>query len=534
MFYKKGLEIGTRKELLDYVWFVQIGMQKGYSFSVLHSLGYSYILLQQLNLVYHYNPNYWNTAFLLVESGSLEMEQLQNNEDDGIEEDKKDKEKTTNYGTIAKAIGTLQNNNVKVALPDINKAELGFVPDVGNEQIIFGLKGVMKINNETSKLIMSLRPFESFEDVYNKMVLTKREVTLKTGKKQMKSLLSNTQMEMLIKGGAFDELEKDITREELLKKFLLMINPPKKSITGKQIEKVIQMGIVPSDYALMVRFYRYRNYIMSMDYLQDEQTKSIKWYLIYEDYAIDFFNEHFINDLVENRDYKYNENGEGIFVALGTKRKGSFEDIYVQKIAELTKYINSKACLDLYNEMTFNEIKKEKMQGNISTWEMEALNFYYHEHELAHLNKEKYNVSNFFELPEEPQIVGYTKYRDKQYPKFNLTRIAGTVLDRDKNKHIVTLLTVDGVISVKFQQGQFAFYDKTISIVDEDTGSKITLENGWFSRGQKLLITGFRRGDQFRPKRYKNSIYQHSVAKIVNIDENGNIDLLSERANVGD
>ena len=90
------------------------------------------------------------------------------------------------------------------------------------------------------------------------------------------------------------------------------------------------------------------------------------------------------------------------------------------------------------------------------------------------------------------------------------------------------------VISVKFQQGQFAFYDKTISIVDEDKGSKITLENGWFSRGQKLLITGFRRGDQFRPKRYKNSIYQHSVAKIVNIDENGNIDLLSERANVGD
>ena len=29
MFYEKGLEIGTRKELLDYVWFVQIGMQKG-------------------------------------------------------------------------------------------------------------------------------------------------------------------------------------------------------------------------------------------------------------------------------------------------------------------------------------------------------------------------------------------------------------------------------------------------------------------------------------------------------------------------
>ena len=81
------------------------------SFSVLHSLGYSYILLQQLNLVYHYNPIYWNTAFLLVESGSLEKEQLQNNEDDDIEEDKKDKEKTTNYGTIAKAIGTLQNKN---------------------------------------------------------------------------------------------------------------------------------------------------------------------------------------------------------------------------------------------------------------------------------------------------------------------------------------------------------------------------------------------------------------------------------------
>lgn len=533
LFYEKGLANGARKTLLDYIWDVQIAMQKGYGFSLLHSIAYTYILIQQLNLVYYYNPIFWNTAVLLVESGALEIEELEDDEATEDEEDDttKRKEKATNYGTIAKAIGILQNHGVKLALPDINKAELGFIPDIENDQIIFGLKGVMKLNNESAKLIMQIRPFSTFEEVYERMVLTKREVTLRTGKKQQKSLLNNSQIIMLIKAGAFDNIVKDKTREELLRHYLRLVNPPKRSINGKQIEQVIQLGIVPNEYKDDIRIYRFRNYILSFSWIQDESTKTIKWYTIYEDYAIDFFNINFINDMQENRDYKYDENGN-IMVAMGTTRKGSFESIYKEKLTNFNKWLNTKECVDLYNQILFKEIEDKEMQGNISTWEMESINFYYHEHELKNVDVDKYDVHNFYDLSEEPTVIGHTKYNGKQYPKFKLYRIVGTVLDRDKNKHIVSILTPTGVVQIKFHQGQFAFYDKTLSIIDEDTGKKSVVEGSWFARGTKLLVTGFRRGEQFLPKRYKNSIYQHSVSKITSIDKDGLLDLQSERVNI--
>ena len=47
-----------------------------------------------------------------------------------------------------------------------------------------------------------------------------------------------------------------------------------------------------------------------------------------------------------------------------------------------------------------------------------------------------------------------------------------SVLDRNTNKHIVTLLTEFGVVECKYQKGQFTFYDKRLSMIDEETGSK--------------------------------------------------------------
>ena len=108
----------------------------------------------------------------------------------------------------------------------------------------------------------------------------------------------------------------------------------------------------------------------------------------------------------------------------------------------------------------------------------------------------------------------------------------GTVLDRDRNKHLVTLITPTGVVNVKFYSGQFSFYDKTIS-ENTSEGKKVVLEDGWFKRGNKLLVTGFRRGDQFKPKKYSNSIYKHTVQMIERI-EGDNLILRSERVGVND
>ena len=56
MFYEKGKSIGTSDNMLNYVWNIQIGRQIGYSFSILHTMAYSTIALQEMNLAFFYNP----------------------------------------------------------------------------------------------------------------------------------------------------------------------------------------------------------------------------------------------------------------------------------------------------------------------------------------------------------------------------------------------------------------------------------------------------------------------------------------------
>jgi DNA polymerase-3 subunit alpha len=524
---------GENKKLLDYIWDEQISMQLGYSFSILHAIAYTIILIQQLNLVYYYPSIYWNTAVLLVESGAVERELTEDTEINV-------KEKTTNYGEIAKAIGKLQSKGVKISLPYINKAEQGFLPDEENNEIVFGFKGIMKINNETSKIILENRPYKDLNDFHSRLVLVKKEVQLKTGKTQMKSLVSESQTIMLIKAGAFDKIENK-PRKEILENYLKLLNPSKNKLNSKDIAKIAEMGILINELKEELRFYNFREYLLNMDKIQDKNTKTIQWYILKDknseantDYANRFFLEHFSNDMEENKDYKYDDEGY-LLIALGTKRSGSFESVYANKILKLTKWISTKECIETYNDILFETIKLNNMKGNVSSWEMESMNFYSEEagHELSHVDKEKYGIVNFNDLPEEPEVIGFTKYKGLQYPKFKLDRIVGTVLDRDKNKHSVTILTPDGVIPLKFYSGQFSFYDKTISkdngIDDKGNLKKTILENGWFQRGTLLLVTGIRKGDTFKPKRYSNSIYQHALQKIIEIKENGELVLQSDR-----
>jgi len=531
MFFEWGKKANAPQILLDYIWNEQIALQLGYSFSILHAVAYTIILIQQLNLVYYYPPIYWNTSVLMVESGAVDRETCENSE---IET----KERITNYGEIAKAIGKLQSKNINISLPYINKAEQGFLPNEEDNEIVFGFKGIMKINNETAQIIIRNRPYKSLIDFHERLVMIKREVTLKTGKTQMRSLVAEGQTIMLIKAGAFDKIENK-PREQILESYLRLLYPSKQKLNSKDIAKIAELGIVPNELKDELRLYNFREYITSMDKIKDKQTKTITWYKIKDndentEHANSFFMEHFANDMQEDRDYKYDDEGF-LLIALGTSRKGSFESIYKTKISQLNKWINTKECIETYVNIVFQNIKNENMQGNISSWEMESMNFYSKEsgHELANINKEKYGIVDFISLPEEPNITGFTKYKGLQYPKFQLDRIIGTVLDRDKNKHSVTILTPSGVVTLKFYSGQFSFYDKTISkdngVDEKGKTKKIILENGWFQRGNKLLVTGFRRGDIFKPKRYKNSIYQHAISKIIEVTDDNELILQNDR-----
>ena len=178
---------------------------------------------------------------------------------------------------------------------------------------------------------------------------------------------------------------------------------------------------------------------------------------------------------------------------------------------------NSEELLNKLNEDLITENWNKYCVGNLSKWEMDSISFYYHEHELENINEEEYNIINFFDLPEEPILDTVINVRGKKIPLYKLYRIAGTVLDKNKNKSSLSLLTKYGVVNVKIYQSQFAKYDKQISQKLPD-GKKKVLEKSWFSRGNKLLITGIRKGDNFIPKLYQRSLYKEPIILINKID----------------
>src|SRR5690606_27138074 len=69
MFFLNG--VGS-KNLKQYIWDTQISLQLGYSFSDLHSVAYSHIALQEMNLVQHYPRIIWDTACLLISASADE------------------------------------------------------------------------------------------------------------------------------------------------------------------------------------------------------------------------------------------------------------------------------------------------------------------------------------------------------------------------------------------------------------------------------------------------------------------------------
>jgi DNA polymerase-3 subunit alpha len=188
---------------------------------------------------------------------------------------------------------------------------------------------------------------------------------------------------------------------------------------------------------------------------------------------------------------------------------------------------NKTEVLEKLNETIFLEDWNKYAAGTISAWEMKALCFYYHAHELAHVNNGKYGFSNFFNLPEEPVVDRTFNKGGKEIKIFKLNKLCGTCIAKDKNKSTVSLLTVDGVVNIKFRKEYFAMYDKQISIIQPD-GKKKVMEKSWFERGAKIVIQGIRSGDNFIPKKYASSSSEQ-LYKITSIDKDGDLVITHQR-----
>lgn len=465
------------------------------SFCMAHTLAYSLVGLQELNLAYKYPIIFWNTANLIVDSGSMNLSEefescLDDSEDFSENEDEEDEKKVKNssadYGRIATAIGKMKREGLSFTCPDINKSDVTFVPDLKNDTIIYGLRGITRIGNQLIKDILKNRPFLSMKDFLTRIKVNK------------------TQMINLIKAGTFDSFYN--SREEAMEEYISLIADKKNTVNLRNMMMLIKYKLLPPELEQEIKIFNFNKYLKS--------CKSGDDYMI-DHISFPFYCEHFDTDLLKNVVVDEGISNARIFQSDWDRLyKKAMEPVRIYLKQNLTKVLN-----DL-NNILLEEVKQKYAEGNLSKWEMDSLSFYYHEHELENLREDIYEISNFFELSEEPEVDYEFSTKDgKKITMYKLSRISGTVIDKNKNKGTVILLTKYGVVSVKIWKNQFSAWDKRISEVGSD-GKKHVVEESWFKRGTKLIVTGIRRENNFVPKKYKNTQLP-LFEKIIELDDKG-------------
>ena len=500
LFFTKGQEAGTSKNLLNYLWEVQIGRQIGYSFSVLHTLGYSTIALQEMNLAYKYPTIYWNTACLSVNAGGFEDEDYINLLDDDIIEVIEDGDKRSGskmqYGKIASAISKF-SEYTNIELPDINEAGFGFKPNVKKNSIMFGLKGVARIGKDLLYDIIAGRPYKSLNDFIEKMQSDGRK------------LISKDRVVNLIKAGAFDKIENK-SRTEIMKDFLYSTADLKTKLTSSNINMLIEANLLPDSLSLEQRVFNFNKYI--------SKHKINGTYFIIDDIAMEFYEEV---GLDINALKQIDHEGERLDVI----KQKDWKETYKLYFEPLKEYISNHhdELLHTLNTQNYENEYIKYASGNELRWELDALNFYHSGHELADLKIGDLELADVNKLRENA-VKGYWVFGGKTIPEYELSHIVGTVLDSDKVRHVITFSTPTGVINVKLYNRQFSLYDRVIFNNDDD--SKVIEEDSFLSKGTFLLITGIKRGDVFIPKVYKKDnlkpIYQ------INLSPDGGYELLEK------
>lgn len=474
-YFQTGLDNGVSEDILKYIWDVQIKRQLGYSFSIPHTVAYSLIALQEMNLNYKFPSIYWATACLTVNSGGAD-------EESGG---------TTNYGKLSSAIGRIKRQGIGVELPDINKAKFGFTPDQENNTIIYGMKGISEVGDDIINKIISNRPFQSFQDFLDKV-----------GPGKVQTIA-------LIKAGCFDKLEEQ-GRKELLYEYLSILIPRKNKLTLANVNGLINYNILPKNKSAFIYLFNFNKYLKL-------SKKDDKYYI--DERAYQYFSKNF--------DVNY----------LGTDKKKTYievkvwDTLYKDRMMELKEYINKnqEKLIDKLHAVEIDEVWQQYCSGTLSTWEMDTLGFYYHDHDLLNTYHPEFRFGDFYQMSEIPIPSEYNEYKGRKVPVFELQTIYGTVLDKNSYKHTVVLLTPTGVVNVKCVAEQYSKYDKQLSQPNPETGKKEVIERSWFKRGTNLIVNGWRNADQFMA-RGRQAEGKYPFYKILESDDCGLLNITRYRA----
>ncbi len=488
-FYSSVKKLGNSINVANYVWEECIKPQLAYSFSRNHVLPYSAEALQEMNLFYHYPSVYWNCATMIVNAG-LADNTNNSNSDSSF--------KTTDYGKIAKSIYRAKNVGISIKAPSINNSEQIFTPREQDDSILFGLGAISGINSDIVSQILSNRPYTSFTDFYNKNACKG-------------SLVTKSKFIQLIKAGCFDEFEPD--RRIVMRQYFILSTPNVTSLAMNNIGQIKAVKVlIPKS---IIGPYNFRKYVCNKQFKYGNhpkfKSKTLYWL---DQKALNYFENHCKSSMVEGVDYWF-EDDRWIVV------DKSLEKLLAPSVETLKTYINTPEFLKEFNQ---KRAKQEMLQSvesmDVNKWAFSAISFYPDEHELARLDRKRYNISLFDELPEEPEFVA-RKAGKREWKQYVLSQIAGTVLDKNDNHHSLTILDINNnVVQCKFNAEDYSYYKAQLSVMNPN-GSKTIMDKPWFKRGQPLILTGVRMGvDDFRVKSYKNSIFNRKVYRIDSIDNN--------------
>lgn len=507
MFFNKGHELGTSDNLLSYIWYVQVSAQLGYSFSEIHTTGYALIALQEMNLAYHYPIIYWNCACLSVDSSAINAQDFYNLiENDIVDGDAGEEKKAQNKMDYAKLAAALDKfrNVCKIEMPDINESRLSFTPDVERNSILYGLKGIAQITEPVIAEIMNNRPFTSVKDFLNKV---------------QKRIVTKPKVINLIKCGAFDHVEKK-PRKQILKEYIESICDLKNKLTMQNANMLIDLHLLPVNldyesevYKLTKELRRHRDsekMWYCADRLDIPSNKIDTWRQIFKDSGI---------------------GGEELLIE-GEPRKvinsSKWDNFYENKMGKIRTYItkNQQELLTTLNNRLFNDEYNKYCSGDALQWELDSINFYYSGHPLKKVIKQLPIAVNPIDTIIEGAQDGIFFIKGKEIPRMKLYTIAGTVIDRDRTKGLVTLQCPDGVVSLKVYKDLFATFMSVVGEIDIN-GEKDIEQDSFFEKGVHLLVTGIQRGMTFVPKVYK-STGRKSILRIV-LDDEGDFVELEEK-----
>lgn len=424
-----------------------------------------------MNLAYFYPTIFWNTANLIVDSGS-EYGQGETADGTGVD-----------YGKIAAAIGRMQDYGIRVLPPDINESQLTFTPNAKKNTISYGLTGIVGVGDQIVNSILENRPFKSWKECIEKIHANK------------------TQAISLIKSGAFDEFG---NKEKVMKQYLLDVSGVKAQLNLRNLNALLTNKLLPDEFSEESKVFFFNKYIRKGI---DKENKRLPL----DEVSEPFFNAHY--------------NVDKLFIDDEGKKwipESYWNPIYDKVKDVFRKYIkeNQEELLLAMNKDIIDSAWQKYASGSLAKWSMDSVVYYQDEHELEGVDFGDFDVKDFFSLPIEPEVASsFTTKRGNEVNLYRLCYLAGTVIDKDKNKASVTLLTTTGVVTVK-AYGIFDAYDKQTREKRPD-GTQRIVEKSHFARGTKLLVRGFRRGDQFIAKSYKGLGGEHisHIERIVGVED---------------